>query len=58
MVEPDILLFATLGDLSVMVRGKAEGAEEAELNPGAEVHLAFPAGRLHLFDPESGARLP
>ena len=55
LVEPDMLLFATLGDLSVVVRAKAE---EAELAPGAQVHLAFPAERLHLFDPESGARLP
>jgi multiple sugar transport system ATP-binding protein len=55
LVEPDMLLFATLGDLSLVVRVKAEDAEVA---PGAEVHLAFPAGRLHLFNPESGARLP
>ncbi len=55
LVEPDMLLFATLGDLSVVVRAKAE---EAELAPGAQVHLAFPAERLHFFDPESGARLP
>ena len=55
LVEPDMLLFATLGDLSMVVRAKAE---EAELAPGAQVHLAFPAERLHFFDPESGARLP
>ncbi len=55
LVEPDMLLFATLGDLSVVVRAKAE---EAELTPGAQVHLAFPAERLHFFDPENGARLP
>ncbi|MHA1154443.1 MAG: ABC transporter ATP-binding protein [Alphaproteobacteria bacterium] len=55
LVEPDMLLFATLGDLSVVVRAKAEAAE---LAPGAQVHLAFPAERLHFFDPESGARLP
>lgn len=55
LVEPDMLLFATLGDLSLVVRVKAE---DAELAPGAEVHLAFPARRLHLFSPESGARLP
>jgi len=55
LVEPDMLLFATLGDLSLVVRAKAE---EAEFTPGAEVHLGFPAERLHFFDPESGARLP
>jgi ABC-type sugar transport system ATPase subunit len=54
LVEPDMLLFATLGDLSVVVRAKAE---EAELAPGAQVHLAFPAERLHFFDSESGVRL-
>ncbi len=38
-----MLLFATLGECSVVVRGKAEGTVEAELAPGAEVRLAFPA---------------
>lgn len=55
LVEPDKLLFATLGDLSVVVRVKAE---DAQLAPGDRAHLAFPAERLHFFDPESGARLP
>ena len=45
----------TLTTPSVVVRAKAE---EAELTPGAQVHLTFPAERLHFFDPESGARLP
>ncbi len=55
LVEPDMLLFVTSGNISLVVRAKAEAAE---LAPGAEVHLAFPAERLHFFDPENGARLP
>jgi sn-glycerol 3-phosphate transport system ATP-binding protein len=55
LVEPDMLVFVTSGSVSLVVRAKAEAAE---LAPGDEVHLAFPAERLHLFDPESGARLP
>jgi ABC-type sugar transport system ATPase subunit len=55
VVEPDMLLFVTSGNISLVVRAKAEAAE---LAPGAEVHLAFPAERLHFFDPENGARLP
>jgi ABC-type sugar transport system ATPase subunit len=55
LIEPDMLLFATLDNLSMVVRAKAE---ETELASGAQVHLAFPAERLHLFDPESGERLP
>ncbi len=55
LVEPDILLFVTSGNISLVVRAKAEAAE---LAPGAEVHLAFPAERLNFFDPENGARLP
>jgi ABC-type sugar transport system ATPase subunit len=55
LVEPDMLLFVTSGNISLVVRAKAEAAE---LAPGAEVHLAFPAERLHFFDPKSGARLP
>ncbi len=55
LVEPDMLLFVTSGSVSLVVRAKAEAAE---LAPDAEVHLTFPAERLHLFDPESGARLP
>lgn len=55
LIEPDVLLFVTHGALTLVVRTKAEAAE---LERGDEVHLAFPALRLHLFDPETGARLP
>ena len=55
LIEPDVLLFVTHGALALVVRTKAEAAE---LERGDEVHLAFPALRLHLFDPETGARLP
>jgi ABC-type sugar transport system ATPase subunit len=55
LVEPDLLLFVTHGGLSLVVRVKAD---LADLERGAEVHLAFPPARLHFFDPGTGARLP
>ncbi len=54
LVEPDMLLFVTHGGQSLIVRTKAAEADWAQ---GAELHLAFPEGRLHLFDPETGERL-
>ncbi len=55
LVEPDMLLFVTLGELSLVVRVKAEAAE---LERGAEVYLELPADRFHFFDAETGTRLP
>ena len=55
LIEPDVLLFVTAGALSLVVRCKAEVAHVAR---GDDIHLEFPADRLHFFDPESGARRP
>ena len=55
LVEPDVLLFAALGELSLVVRAKAE---EADFARDAEIHLEFPTDRLHFFDTQTGARLP
>jgi ABC-type sugar transport system ATPase subunit len=53
LVEPDILLFATCGAVPLVVRTKAE---RIDLQRGDPLYLEFPVDRLHLFDPQSGAR--
>ncbi len=58
LVEPDMLLFASCGALSLVVRAKADLAELDALEPGAEIYLELPGERLHLFDTETGLRQP
>jgi sn-glycerol 3-phosphate transport system ATP-binding protein len=54
LVEPDILIFAKLGENCIIVR--AGGARSYD--HGALLHLRFPPAALHGFDAKTGQRLP
>lgn len=54
-VEPDILWFLRAGDRSLIVR---DSGDDIAAESGDTVHVRFPRGALHWFDPVSGARLP
>lgn len=54
LVEPDLLVFARSRESSLIVRIPND---DRAFEPGQLLRLRFPAQALHVFDPESGARL-